>query len=138
MHRFAPLLALPALPLAPIAALAEDAPSIVAPQGERFTLQPAEGGFLRLNRDTGAVSFCSVKDGVTLCRLSAEERAAYEAEIDRLRAENARLKAASGAAAPPSALPGEQELDRVLSFTERFLRRIMRLFREEAPSGGGL
>ncbi|QGM97386.1 hypothetical protein [Methylocystis parvus] len=130
-------LALLALSLAPSWALAEETPSIVAPEGDRFALQPAEGGFLRMNKDTGAVSFCSAKDGVATCRLGAEERVALEAEIERLRAENARLKAA---AAPPrpSTLPSEQEFEKALSFTERFLRRIMRLFKEEAPSGGSL
>jgi hypothetical protein len=122
----------------PFAARAGETPSIIAPEGERFTLQPTEGGFLRLNRETGAVSFCTVKEGVSVCRLSADERAALEAEIERLRVENARLKAVAAPAAPPSALPSEQEFERALSFTERFMRRIMRLFREETPSGGSL
>jgi hypothetical protein len=130
-------LALLALPLAPSPGRGEETPAIIAPERDRFALQPTEGGFLRLNKDTGAVSFCSAKDGVSVCRLGADERAALEAEIERLRAENARLKAAA-APSPPSTLPGEQEFERALSFTERFLRRIMRLFREEAPSGGSL
>ena len=134
------LLVLPVatLPLAPLPALAEAPPAIVAPEGERFTLQPTEGGFLRMNRDTGAVSFCSVKDGVSVCRLGADERNALEGEIERLRAENARLKSAGVAPGRPSTLPSEQEFEKALSFTERFLRRIMRLFKEEAPSGGSL
>jgi len=132
-------LALLALSLAPFAARAEETPTIIAPDGDHFTLQPAEGGFLRMNKDTGAVSFCSAKDGVAVCRLGAEERAGLEAEIERLRAENARLKAAGAAMpAPRSTLPSEQEFEKAMSFTERFLRRIMRLFKEEAPSGGSL
>ncbi len=124
-------------------AAAETPPPIVAPQGERFTLTPAEGGYVRLNKETGAVSYCSVTNGVTVCRLGAEERAALEAEIDRLRKENAALKARVEAgpappAARPNAAPSEEEFERALSFTERFLRRIMRLFREEAPPGGAL
>ncbi|PPD41407.1 MAG: hypothetical protein CTY15_13610 [Methylocystis sp.] len=138
MHHPKLLLALAALSLAPAPALAGETPSIVAPEGERFTLQQTEGGFLRMNKDTGAVSFCSVKDGVSVCRLSADERTAYEAEIERLRAENARLKTAGAAPGKPSTLPGEVEFEKALSFTERFLRRIMRLFKEEAPSGGTL
>ncbi len=121
--------------LAAPAAVAEETPSIIAPEGEHFTLQPTEGGFLRLDKRTGAVSFCSVKDGISVCRLGADERAAMEAEIERLRAENARLKTA---AAPRSTVPGEEEFERALSFTERFLRRIMRLFREESANDGRL
>lgn len=116
-----------------------EAPAIVAPEGDRFSLTPADGGFLRLDKDTGAVSYCSVKEGVSVCRLGADERAALEAEIARLREENARLKAgAATAPARPSTLPNEQDFERALSFTERFLRRIMRIFREEAPTGGSL
>ncbi|MGJ0424990.1 hypothetical protein [Methylocystis sp.] len=118
-------------------------PPIIAPDSERFTLTPAEGGYVRLNKETGALSYCSVKDGVTACRLGAEERAAFEAEIDRLRKENAALKArAEAAPVPPTArpnmAPSEEEFERALSFTERFLRRIMRLFREETSPGGAL
>lgn len=130
-------LAFCAVALAPFGARAEETPSIVAPEGDRFTLQPAEGGFLRMNKETGAISFCTVKDDIASCRLGADERAALEAEIERLRAENARLKLASPAP-PPSTLPSEREFERAMSFTERFLRRIMRLFKEEAPSGGSL
>lgn len=130
--------ALLVLALAPFAARAEDTPVIIAPEKDRFTLQPADGGFLRMNKDTGTVSFCSVKEGVSVCRLGADERAALEAEIERLRTENARLKSASAAPRKPSTLPDEQEFEKALSFTERFLRRIMRLFKEETQTGGAL
>jgi hypothetical protein len=105
---------------------------------ERYSMTPADGGFLRLDRQTGAVSFCTVKDGLSLCRASADERAALEGEVSRLTRENAELK--SRLADVPSArrndstLPSEEEFERALSFTERFLRRMMRVFREEAPS----
>jgi hypothetical protein len=124
-------------------AVAETPPPIIAPEGERFTITPAEGGYVRLNKETGALSYCSMKDGVAVCRLGAEERAALEAEIDRLRKENAALKARAEAgpappAARPNATPSEEEFERALSFTERFLRRIMRLFREESLPGRAL
>lgn len=136
------VIALAASLFAPSAARAE-APTIVAPEGERFALTPMDGGFVRMNKETGALSYCSVRDGVTVCRLGAEERAAFEAEIERLRKENAALKArAEAAPAPPAARPNagpsEEEFERALSFTERFLRRIMRLFREEAPKENDL
>jgi hypothetical protein len=125
-----------ALAFAALSAQAEEPPSILAPEPDRFSLQPAEGGFLRMDKQTGEVSFCAAKDGVASCRLGAEERTALEAEIARLRAENAKLKAAGLAPPKPSTLPSEQEFERAMSFTERFLRRIMRIFKEEAPSGG--
>lgn len=116
-----------------------EAPGVIAPEGERFALTPMDGGFVRMNKETGALSYCSVKEGVTVCRLGAEERAALEAEIERLRKENAALKArAEASPARPNVSPSEEEFERALSFTERFLRRIMRLFREEAPKENDL
>lgn len=103
---------------------------------DRYSMTPADGGFLRLDRQTGAVSFCTVKDGLSLCRASADERAALESEVARLKRENSELKnrLAEGPAGrqPGSNLPSEEEFERTLSFTERFLRRMMRIFREEA------
>ena len=75
------------------------------PAGEqgRYAMTPAEGGFLRLDTQTGSVSFCSVKDGQSVCRAGADEIAALEAEVSRLRQENAELKA--NCPAPPRRRP---------------------------------
>jgi hypothetical protein len=121
-----------------------EAPAAEPLQNEpgRFAMSPAEGGMLRLDKQTGAVSFCTAEGGLSVCRAAAEERAALQAEIERLARENAELRArlpgAAPEAAPPKGLPGEEELERALSFTERFLRRMMKLFREEAPKGESL
>ena len=138
MHRYR-------LPLAFLPLLLVAAPAVgdTPPTPERFSFQPAEGrGWMRLDRTTGAVSYCSAKDDVAVCRLGADERAALESEIARLRAENARLKTAQAPTqAPsqaPSLLPSEGEFERALGFTERFLRRIMRLFKEESHDDGRL
>jgi hypothetical protein len=49
----------------------------------------ADGTIVRLNVETGAISTCEAKEGGELvCRLSADERTALEAEIDKLAAEN--------------------------------------------------
>lgn len=111
-----------------------ETPPAPPPDAGRYSMTPAEGGFLRLDKTTGAVAFCTTKDGLSLCRVSADERAALEDEIARLKSENAELKSRTGAAPKaPSTVPGEEEFERALSFTERFLRRMMRIFREEAP-----
>jgi hypothetical protein len=115
-----------------------EGPAPAPSEPERYTMTPTEGGFLRLDRQSGAVSLCTVEKGQALCRAGADERAALEAEISRLRRENAELRSAlSGLpAAPPSASPGlpnEEEFERTLSMTERFLRRLLKIFREEMP-----
>jgi len=115
----------------PLAAPTTPAPSV---QDGRFSMTPTQAGFLRLDKETGAVSFCTVEAGLSVCRISADERAAFESEIARLRRDNAELKAAQGGGAPgaSSNLPKEEDMERVLSFTERFMRRMMRIFKEEA------
>ena len=104
-----------------------------APDAGRFSMTPAQGGFLRLDKETGAVAFCTVTDSASICRASADERAALETEIARLRRENAELKARGGTAPQGRAGPSDEEMDRALTFTERFMRRMMRILREEAP-----
>lgn len=96
--------------------------------GDRYAMTPTDGGFLRLDKETGAVSFCAVENGLASCRIGADERAALEAEIARLRRENAELNAAAKGAAPP----GDDQFERALTLTERFLRRFLRLFKDES------
>jgi hypothetical protein len=70
---------------------------------ERYAMTPAEGGLLRLDRQSGSVSFCAAKDGQAVCRAGADESAGLEAEISRLTQENDELrkKQACAPALPP-------------------------------------
>lgn len=115
------------------AAIAEPADPQTAENG-RYSMTPVQDGFLRLDTRTGAVAMCRVVNGAPECRLAADERAALDNEIGRLQAENRDLRAkAAGARAanPPSNLPSDQDMDRALSFAERFMRGMMRIMREE-------
>lgn len=131
----APLTA--ALLLAAATASAQQPPSAPA-QAERdgrYTMTPApDGGFLRLDTRTGAVSHCRVADGNLQCRSGADERAALQAEIDRLSKENEDLKRKVAQVTPGdrlrNALPSDQEIDTALGFMERLMRRMMNIFRE--------
>jgi chorismate mutase len=124
--------------LAAPAAVAQTAvppPAVEPPaQIERFSMTPTEGGFLRLDKQSGAVSFCTVEAGAAACRAGADERAALEKEIAELKRENAELKAGRDARSQSSAspLPREEEFERALSFAERFIRRIVRALKEES------
>jgi hypothetical protein len=116
-------------------ALAQQPADPVTTENGRYSMTPVQDGFLRLDTRTGAVAMCRLVNGAPECRLAPDERAAMESEIGRLQAENKqlRLKAPPGpsAAAPPSNLPSEQDMDKALSFAERFMRRMMRIMREE-------
>lgn len=86
------------------------APSAVAdesttPNDEaRFSFYKVTDGFLRLDRETGEVALCSQQATGWECQAAAEDRAALESEIARLRRDNAALKAdllARGLSLPP-------------------------------------
>ena len=119
-------------------AFAQTAPQAPAPTPERdgrYSMTPVpDGGFLRLDTRTGAVSHCRIVDGGVQCRSSADERAALQTEIDRLAAENEGLKQKLAQASPGdrlrNVLPSEKEIDTALNFMERMMRRMMNLFRE--------
>jgi hypothetical protein len=114
-------------------AVADPADPATAENG-RYSMTPVQDGFLRLDTRTGAVAMCRLVNGAPECRLAADERAALENEIGRLQAQNRdlRLKVPGpGDAGPPSGLPSEQDMDKALSFAERFMRRMMRIMREQ-------
>lgn len=128
------LLAVLATPAA-LAQTAASPPAADAPAPiDRFSMTPTDGGFLRLDKQTGAVSYCVVEAGQAICRAGADERAALEKEIAELRRQNIELQAsrdaghAQGGASP---LPREEELERTLNFVERFFRRMVRILKEE-------
>ena len=65
------------------------------PDGEngRYVLSPTADGVIRLDTRTGAVSTCSKNDAGWACYSVPDERAAFDAEIGRLQAENEKVKA---------------------------------------------
>ena len=113
-------------------ALAQDAPG----EAGRYTMTPTPEGFLRLDTRTGAVALCTTTSGVAGCRGAPEERGALESEIARLSKENAELKqqlAQRGKGSRALDLPKEEDMDKALNFAEKFMRRRMRIMREEEP-----
>jgi hypothetical protein len=104
----------------------------------RYAMTPVAEGFLRLDTRSGQVSLCTIQKDeaqkvLAQCRASADERAALQAEIDRLAKENAALKAQG--VNPKAAAEDEDDrrFDKALDRAERFMRRMMQLFRD--PSG---
>ncbi|WP_152336560.1 hypothetical protein [Pseudorhizobium flavum] len=113
------------LPLAlPAYAFAQDA------DPSRFQLERTESGFIRLDRETGAVSLCREAEGNLVCRMAADERAAYEKELDLLGERVTALEKRLDAQPSQNALPGEAEIEQSLSIMERFMRRFMEIIEE--------
>jgi len=119
----------------------------------RYTMTPAEGGFVRLDKETGTMSVCTRKEGAWSCELMPDAQQALKSQIEKLEAENKALKeenerlpSAKGADAPvpdseaspepPGKLPmpTEQDVDKLFDYVEgmmkKFKERIQRLERE--------
>ncbi len=111
-------------------AFAQAAASPDPTENGRYSMTPADGGFLRLDTRTGAVSLCKVENGAAFCRAATEERAALQGEIDRLVTQNETLKKQQTGS---SSLPSRQDFDRALDYAEQFMRRMMRIMRDEEP-----
>jgi hypothetical protein len=58
----------------------------------RYTLSPVADGVIRLDTKTGQVSTCSNNGNGWACYAVPDERAAFDAEIGRLQADNEKLK----------------------------------------------
>ena len=120
------LLTLAALSLGVPVAMAQDAAT------DRYTLEKSESGFVRLDRQTGAVTLCTEADGTLTCRMAADERAAYDADLARLekRGEALEKRVAEGTAAKSGELPSDAEIDRSIGIMERFMRTFFGLVQE--------
>ena len=121
----------------------------------RYALSPLVDGVLRLDTRTGAVSTCNNSGAGWACYAVPDERAALDAEIGRLQADNEKMKAqlaereptVSGKVEEPLAksdslkkpepkvaegerkieipLPSDRDMDRMMSLLERAWRRLI-------------
>jgi hypothetical protein len=114
-------------------------------------MTPADGGFVRLDKLTGAMSFCSGKEGDWSCKPMPEAEQRLQGRISELENENRALKEAgkqadaageppsSGDTLPPSPpgelpMPTERDVDKLFDYVEgmvrKFKERIQRLEKE--------
>lgn len=122
----------------------------------RYTMSPAEGGVIRLDRETGAMSFCTGKEGQWACKDMPETENALKKRVDELEGEKRALEAERGlreaplgggpvakapeagdaVPAPPGDLPvpNEKDVDKLFDYVEgmvkKFKERIDRLEKE--------
>ncbi len=123
----------------------------------RYALSPVGDGVIRLDTRTGAASTCSNTGTGWACYAVPDERAALDAEIGRLQADNEKLKAELAAREPTVTgkideplpktdslkkpepkvadgerkieipLPSDRDMDRMMSFLEQAWRRLVEM-----------
>src|ERR1700731_137875 len=133
-------------------AVAEQMPDT---ENGRYTLSTVADGVIRLDTRTGAVSTCSNNGNGWACYTVPDERAALDAEIGRLQADNEKLKGQLASREPtvtgkideplPKSdplkkpepkigegerkieipLPSDRDMDRMMSFLEQAWRRLL-------------
>ena len=110
------------------------AASDVPPSG-RYTLTPSASGYVRLDTQTGQVSECSGEPATLVCKSTPDERAAMQAEIDRLQKQVDDLKASAPGEfasnpAPQINIPSNKDVDKAFNFMERMVKRFKGLIQE--------
>jgi hypothetical protein len=133
------------------------APPMPDAENGRYALSPVADGVIRLDTRTGAVSTCSNSGAGWACYAVPDERAAMDAEIGRLEADNEKLKAQLAEREPvvtgkideplpktdslkkpePKAadgerrieipLPSDRDMDRMMSFLEHAWQRLVEM-----------
>jgi tetrahydromethanopterin S-methyltransferase subunit B len=111
-------------------------------EAERYRLEKSATGYVRMDTQSGEMSICEERAGQLVCRVAADERSAFQSDVERL---EARVKSLEGrverlenslAARLESSLPSEEDFEKTMSYMERFFRGflgIVREFEEERP-----
>lgn len=126
----------------------------------RYTMTPADGGFIRLDTETGAMALCVKRDDQWSCDPMPDAMADRQREIERLEAENKALKdeirrmedtlglsepkpgedGSKQAERPKGTfeLPSEQDVDKAFDYVQRMLKKFQERMRElEREQGPG-
>ena len=115
-----------------------------AEEVERYRLEKTDTGYVRMNTATGEMSLCEERSGQLVCKIAADERAAFQDEVDRLQAsmkamdERVTKLENSLSARLESKLPSEEDFDKTMTYMERMLRGFMGIVKEmDKDSGDG-
>lgn len=117
-------------------AIAVSAVPAFAQDAQRYTMEPTPDGYVRMDNQTGEMSICSEQSGQLVCKLAADDRKAYETDVDRLTrrldALEQRLALLEGKAPAPvtEQLPSEETFEQSLNYMERFFRRFMGIVKD--------
>lgn len=114
----------------------------MAEEAGRYALEKSPTGYVRMDTQTGEMSVCEEREGQLVCKLAADERAAFQDELDRLQSKITGLEQRLAAVEnnpvlkPQNLLPTEEEFQRSLSYMERFFRKFLDIVREADKESG--
>jgi hypothetical protein len=103
----------------------------------RYVLEKSATGYVRMDTQTGAISTCADQSGELVCRMAADDRAAYEADIAELEKRIAALEAKGGMPAAENPPASEEEFNTAMDRMEGFFRRFMGIVKEFQGEFGG-
>lgn len=127
--------------------------ALAQPEGSRYTMAPTDGGFIRLDTVTGAMSLCSKEGEDWSCRPMQSDDQDLQSELEKLKSANAELqselrrlesektygKPGDGSdnplggpprAVPELELPSEEEVDQAIDYLEGMIRKFRERFED--------
>ncbi|MER8425532.1 MULTISPECIES: hypothetical protein [unclassified Mesorhizobium] len=122
--------------LIPAALVSLVAASAFSEEADRYRLEKSANGYVRMDTQTGAMSLCEERSGQLVCKTAADERAAFQDQIDRLQNsvkaldERVAKLENSLAARFESTLPSEEDFNKTMGYMERFLRSFMDIVKD--------
>jgi flagellar motility protein MotE (MotC chaperone) len=128
--------------LIPAALVSLVAASAFSEETDRYRLEKSANGYVRMDTQTGAMSICEERSGQLVCKMAADERAAFQDEVDRLQNSVKALDERvvklenSLSARFESTLPSEEDFNKTMSYMERFLRGFMGIVKDMEKDSG--
>lgn len=98
----------------------------------RYALEKSANGYVRMDKQTGEMSICQEQSGQLICKMAADDRQAFESELDRLQTTVDALEGRVTALekGSKSALPTAEEFDKTMSYMQQFFRGFMGIVKE--------
>lgn len=98
----------------------------------RYTLERSADGYVRMDKQTGEMSICQEQSGQLVCKLAADERSAFEGEVEWLQSSIAALekRVTSLETDRKPYLPSDQDVNKSIDTMQRFLRGFFDIVKE--------
>ena len=106
---------------------------------QRFILERTETGYVRMDTQTGDMAFCTEDGNQLICRAAADERAAFQKQLNSLqmRVDELETKLQSGSSLGSrewsEGLPSQEDFDQGLDYMEQFFNRFRGVIEGQEP-----